>query len=212
MKQPNKIIPLTYLGPIQLFAHLKEGDHVLIDQHCSYERKSFRNRCNIIGANGPLSLSVPVINQKNIKIKTADALISYDTDWQKQHWRSIISAYNSSPFLEYYADDFEHFYEKRFNSLVQFNVGLFQTILDALELNITYSLSSEYIECDENQEDLRFLISPKHKPEYDQSFKVIDYWQVFAQKHGFLPHMSILDLLFNMGPESNIVLAQSLNI
>nr|WP_321408947.1 WbqC family protein [uncultured Carboxylicivirga sp.] len=212
MKQPNKIIPLTYLGPIQLFAHLQEGDHVIVEQHCSYERKSYRNRCNIIAANGPLSLSVPVINQKNVKIKTRDALISYDTDWQKQHWRSISSAYNSSPFFEYYADDFQPFYEQKFDSLVDYNMRLFQTILSTLELNISITLSSEYVQNTDNIQDLRFLISPKHKPVYDTDFKIVNYWQVFAQKHGFIANMSILDLIFNMGPEATIILAQSLNV
>jgi len=210
MKQPNKIIPLTYLGPIQLFAHLHDGDHILIEQNCSYERKSYRNRCNIVAANGPLALSVPVVNQKNVKIKTQEAKISYDTDWQKQHWRSISSAYNSSPFFEYYADDFLPFYQMKYDSLVDFNINLFQTILDALELNISFTLSNEYIQPEEGMNDLRYLISPKQNPDYDKKYKAVKYWQVFAQKHGFIANMSILDLIFNMGPESNIVLANSL--
>jgi len=210
MSQQNKLIPLTYLGPIQLFAHLKEGDKVIVEQHCSYERKSYRNRCNIVGANGIMPLSVPVVNQKNNKITTKQALISYDTDWQKQHWRSIVSAYNSSPFFEFYADDFEPFYTKEYDSLVEFNMGLLNVILKALELDLTVTLSEHYTSTIENNVDLRQLIHPKRLYTDDQHFINVEYWQVFAQKHGFIANLSILDLIFNMGPEANIVLANSL--
>lgn len=211
MNQQSKLIPLTYLGPIELFAHLRDGDNIIVEQNCNYERKSYRNRCNIIGANGPLSLSVPVINQKNVKIKTKDTQISYDSDWQKQHWRSITSAYNSSPFFEYYADAFYPFYNQKFDSLVQFNMELLHTIIRELELDLSITLSDEYETIVHNEVmDLRYLINPKKKQEAHNHFVNIEYWQVFAQKFGFTPNMSILDLIFNMGPESNIVLANSL--
>lgn len=210
MNQQNKLIPLTYLGPIQLFAHLKDGDEIVIEQHCNYQRKTYRNRCNILDANGPLSLSVPVVNKKNQKILTKDTLIAYDTNWPKQHWRSIVSAYNSSPYFEYYADDFELFYQKRYESLVEFNHELFKVIIELLELDVTYRLSSEFSDFENQFEDLRTVIHPRNDLSKDPHYKNVAYRQVFAEKHPFAPNLSIIDLLFNKGPESGIVLAESM--
>ncbi|MCU4174964.1 WbqC family protein [Carboxylicivirga sp. N1Y90] len=210
MNQRTKLLPLSYLGPIQLFAHLKDGDEIVIEQHCNYQRKTYRSRCNILDANGPLSLSIPVVNKKNQKILTKDTLIAYDTNWQKQHWRSIVSAYNSSPYFEYYADDFELFYQKRFESLVDFNHELFKVIIELLELDVTYKLSSEFTDFENQFEDLRTIIHPRNDLSKDPNYKNISYRQVFAEKHAFEPNLSIIDLLFNKGPESGIVLAESI--
>ncbi len=209
-KSKHKRIPHTYLGPIQLFAHLNDGDTVTVEQHCNYERKSYRNRCNIVGANGLLSLSVPVSNIKNSKVVTKEASISYDTEWQKQHWRSIVSAYNGSPFFEYYADDFEPFYNKPITSLLEFNMGLFNTVIESLELDIEIKLSESYKIEGNNIQDLRPLILSKNHIHLDEEYQTIEYRQVFREKHGFIPNLSILDLIFNKGPESIDILSESL--
>lgn len=202
MNQSHKRIPLTYLGPIQLFAHIKECDLVTIEQHCNYERKTYRNRCDIVGANGLLTLSIPVINKKNEKFATKDAMISYVSDWQKQHWRSIVSAYNSSPYFEYYADDFEPFYTKPITSLLEFNLGLFRTVIDILELNIDIRLSTKYAIEDEYEQDLRQIILSKRQQLSDLRSQTKEYRQVFTEKNGFISNLSILDLIFNKGPEA----------
>lgn len=209
MTRKTKLLPLTYLGPIQLFAHLRDGDEVIIEQHCHYQRKTYRNRCNIMGTNGSLALSIPVVNKRNQKIITKDTLISYDTNWQKQHWRSIISAYNNSPFFEYYADDFEPFYHETYTSLVEFNLELFKVILDLLELNVSCHLSEEYSDSENQFEDLRTIIHPRNYLS-DPNYKTIPYRQVFAEKHRFTPNLSIIDLLFNKGPESSGVLEEAI--
>ncbi|MCU4157594.1 WbqC family protein [Carboxylicivirga sp. A043] len=212
MKQmfQNKIIPLTYLGPIHVFAYVVNSSKITIEQYANYQRKTYSNRCSITGANGPLSLAVPVVNVKNEKVSLKDTQISYDTDWQKQHWRSIVSAYNSSPFFEYYADDFAPFYEKEFKYLVDFNMGLFQVILEELELEIDIQLTDEYIRPDVLNDDIRRLIHPKAKPEEDKLYKQLEYRQVFSDKYPFIPNLSVIDLLFSKGPETYDILKDSI--
>ena len=207
----TKILPLSYLGSIQLFAHVVNADKIIIEQHANYQRKTYSNRCAITGANGPLSLAVPVVNIKNTKTTIKETLISYDTEWQKQHWRSIVSAYNSSPFFEYYADDFQPFYEKKYKYLVDYNLGLFNVIMEELELETPVSLSEDFISFDsEDQNDLRQTIHPKAKPEADQNYQTIEYRQVFSDKYPFIPNLSVIDLLFSKGPETYDILKDSI--
>ncbi|WP_430816538.1 WbqC family protein [Carboxylicivirga sp. RSCT41] len=206
----NKTIPLTYLGPIHLFAYVVNSSQVTIEQHANYQRKTYSNRCTITGANGPLSLAVPVVNVKNEKVSLKNTQISYDTDWQKQHWRSIVSAYNSSPFFEYYADDFAPFYEKRFKYLVDFNMGLFHVLLDELELDIEVKLTDDYLHQDEATDDIRRLIHPKARPEDDKMYQCREYRQVFSDKYPFIPNLSMIDLLFSKGPETYDILKDSI--
>ena len=206
----NKTIPLTYLGPIHLFAYVVNSSKVTIEQHANYQRKTYSNRCSITGANGPLSLAVPVVNVKNEKVSLKNTQISYDTDWQKQHWRSIVSAYNSSPFFEYYADDFAPFYEKQYKYLIDFNMGLFQVILDELELDMEIKLTDEYLHLNDDNDDIRRLIHPKSKPEDDQMYQCLEYRQVFSEKYPFMPNLSVIDLLFSKGPETYDILKDSI--
>ncbi|TRX63554.1 WbqC family protein [Carboxylicivirga sp. M1479] len=209
--QTNKLIPLTYLGSIQLFSHVVNANEIVLEQHANYQRKTYTNRCSITGANGSLSLAVPVVKSKSDKTSIKDTLISYDTDWQKQHWRSIVSAYNSSPFFEYYADDFQPFYEKHTKYLVDFNMALFNVILDELEIEPKITLSEHYIRPNEFQhDDVRPFIHPKAKPEDDPCYQSIEYRQVFSEKYSFIPNLSVIDLLFNKGPETYDILKDSL--
>lgn len=204
----NKIIPLTYLGSIRLFAYIVNSNKVTIEQHANYQRKTYSNRCAITGANGPLSLAVPVINIKNEKVSLKDTQISYDTDWQKQHWRSIISAYNGSPFFEYYADDFAPFYHKKYKYLIDFNMGLFQVILDELELTVDIDYTNEYLPPLEGKDDIRRLIHPK--ADKDDAYRCLEYRQVFSDKYPFIPNLSVIDLLFSKGPETYDILKDSI--
>jgi hypothetical protein len=209
--QISKTIPLTYLGSVHLFAHIVNADKLIIEQHTNYQRKTYSNRCSITGANGPLSLTVPVVNKKNTRCSIKDALIDYDTDWQKQHWRSIVSAYNSSPFFEYYADDFLPFYEKKYKYLLDFNLGLVNTILDELELETPIELTQEFSSFNpENEYDLRRFINPKNLPDLDKNYQTLEYRQVFSEKFPFIPHLSVVDLLFCKGPETYDILKDSI--
>ncbi|WP_430812863.1 MULTISPECIES: WbqC family protein [unclassified Carboxylicivirga] len=207
----TKLIPLTYLGPIQLYAHILNSKQAIVEQHARYQRKTYCNHCTITGANGPLKLTVPVAKAGDDKTLIKDMRISYDTQWQKQHWRSIVAAYNSSPFFEYYADDFVPFYEKKIKYLIDLNMGLMNTLFDELEVDIEASLSEQYYdELAEDTLDLRRAIHPKVKPTNDLGYQTIEYRQVFAEKYPFVPNLSVIDLLFSKGPETYDILEASI--
>ncbi len=206
------LLPLTYLGNVHVFAHVVNSEQILIEQHANYQRKSYINRCNITGANGPLKLAIPIVNVKNEKTRIKDTLISYDTNWQKQHWRSIVSAYNSSPFFEYYADDFAPFYEKPYKYLLDFIMGLFRVMMEELELETDIALTESFSDYEgENINDLRRLNSIKGNLN-DPTYQQVEYKQVFSEKYPFVPNLSVIDLLFSKGPETYDILKQSIKL
>ncbi len=203
----------AYSAPIQYYARLLHAQQVCIETHCHYTKQSYRNRCVIASPNGPLSLTIPVAKSDK-KILTKDIEISNHGNWKHLHWNALESAYNSTPFFEYYRDDFQPFYEKSYKYLFDFNERLRQMICELIGFNPTIHYSTEYLSTDAFNacDDLREIIHPK-KPAniFDTDYQAIPYYQVFAQKNGFLPNLSIVDLLFNMGPESILVLRKSYN-
>ncbi len=201
----------TYFGPVQYFAHLSRGNGV-IEKHANYTRQSYRNRCVISGANGPLTLSVPVERGRSHNMPDKEVKIAYYTNWQKQHWRSIVSAYNTSPFFQYYRDDIYPFFKKKSTFLFDLNVAITHLMMELTGIESEISFTGEYLSpADSNDLDLREVIHPKRPASrWDLSFSPLPYKQVFDQRCGFLPNLSILDLLFNKGPESVLVLEQSL--
>lgn len=206
------ILNTTYLGPIQFYARLMRSDAVFIEQFDSYQKQTYRNRCSILGANGVLDLTIPVVKNSGKKTLVKDVRIDYATRWQNNHWRSIFSAYNSSPFFEYYESDFVPFYEKKYPFLIDFNMELQQVIAKALELETTVQLTTDYLPVF-NGADLRGAITPKQdqaKPALN--FYAYPYTQTFSEKYGFVPNLSIIDLLFNTGPEAEMVLGKSVII
>jgi hypothetical protein len=195
------LLSTAYFPPIEYFQTYAEADHVSIDQHEHYQKQTYRNRMCILGANGKLDLSIPVkkfANHTPIK----DIQISYDTPWQKLHWRSIVSAYNSSPYFMYYDYQLQDFFEKKSTFLLDYNMEIMEKIIGLLKLENKHQLSSTFKPYGEEKEDYRLEISPKNK--VNKSFK--KYTQVFDQKFGFTEQLSILDLLFNQGPQSKLYL------
>ncbi|MDD4490278.1 MAG: WbqC family protein [Paludibacter sp.] len=190
----------AYLAPIEYYRVLANVDEVLLEQHEFYVKQSYRNRCVIATANGLMDLTIPVEKFENGKTRIRDVRISYHGNWQLQHWRSIASAYNSSPFFEYYMDDLIVFYEKRWNFLWDFNVEIQQKILELIDLQPVIRLTEIYSkDLSDRIKDLRSVIHPKKKlvSEHTQP-----YYQVFVHKYGFQPNLSVLDLLLNMGNEA----------
>ena len=200
----NICLTSAYLAPVEYYSALAKADTVFLE-HCEfYEKQSYRNRCNIAGANGQLALTIPVEKSKGARLLTRDVRISEHSDWQLQHWRSIESAYNSTPFFEYYKDDLLPFYEKDWMFLWDFNTEIQAKMLELLDLQVDIQLTKEYkVNFDENVLDVRNSIHPKKETDIG-SFKT--YYQVFEQRFGFIPNLSSIDLLFNMGNESILVL------
>ncbi|MDR1678310.1 MAG: WbqC family protein [Prevotellaceae bacterium] len=196
----------AYLAPVQYYTCLLHSEKVFIEAHENYVKQSYRTRCHIAAANGVLALSIPVDKGKAAKCPIRDVRIDYSENWQQQHWRSIESAYRSSPFLEYYEDDLRPFYETHREFLFDFNLEIQERILSLLGISVTISLTDNYKTCFAPGEvDLRNAISPK-KTDSESHFVTQPYYQVFEQKFGFLPDLSIIDLLFNMGNEARLIL------
>lgn len=198
-------ISTAYLGPIQQYSKMFHFPEVRIETSENYLKQSYRNRCIIAGANGPLPLSVPIVKPDTLKCLTKDIRISDHGNWRHLHWNAIVSAYNSTPFFEYYEDDFAPFYEKKYEFLFDFNEELRMLICQLLDIQpqIQYTTSFEA----DVENDFRW-ISPKQDIA-DPSFLLKPYYQVFQDKHGFLPNLSIIDLLFNTGNEGILILRDS---
>jgi len=211
-KMENTVLLSTaYFAPIQYYSKLVQFPNVLIEQYENYSKQSYRNRCNIFGANGELALTVPVVKASSKKILTKDVRISYDTDWQKLHWKGIESAYKSSPFYEFYIDDLVRFFDRKWDFLLDFNMEIQEEMKSLLELESTIKKTEDYIENLEQLVDFREGIHPKaSKSIPDPNFVSNKYYQVFSDKQGFIENLSILDLLFNMGPDSQMHLEQSI--
>lgn len=197
----------TYLGPVQQYCKLLQYPVVYIEREENYVKQTYRNRCVIAAANGPQALSIPIIKPDTPKCLTRDIRISNHGNWRHLHWNALVSAYNMSPFFEYYADDFAPFYERKFDFLLDYNEALRKLVCNLLDLHPTVRYTETYRP--EVSHDFRTSISPKH-PRTDASFLPKPYYQVFQFKQGFLPNLSIVDLLFNMGPEGLIVLKESI--
>jgi hypothetical protein len=198
-------ISTAYLGPVQQYSKMFHFPEVRIETSENYLKQSYRNRCIIAGANGPLPLSVPIVKLDTLKCLTKDIRISDHGNWRHLHWNAIVSAYNSTPFFEYYEDDFAPFYEKKYEFLFDFNEELRMLICQLLDIQpqIQYTTSFEA----DVENDFRW-ISPKQDIA-DPSFLLKPYYQVFQDKHGFLPNLSIIDLLFNTGNEGILILRDS---
>lgn len=202
------ILSTAYLAPIQYYTKLLKYDEVFVEKYENFIKQSYRNRCEIYGANGELSLSIPV-KKLSTKTKIKDLLIDYDTNWQKLHWKSIESAYRSSPFFEFYEDDFKSFYENKYKFLLDLNSEIQNVILEHLDLKISLKFTDKYYNVlTEDFDDFREQIHPK-KRDNDADFIPVEYTQVFQEKYGFIPNLSIIDLLFNEGPNATELLSQS---
>ena len=202
------LLSSLYLAPIQYYSKIFRAKEVIIETDDNYQKQSYRNRCIIAAANGPLALSIPIEKSKELKCKMKDIKIADHGNWQHLHWNAIISAYNSSPFFEYYRDEFSLFYEKRITYLFDLNEQLRCLICELLEIETQTSYTSTFVEkAAIDITDFREVIHPKKEwRETDKEFVAKPYYQVFADKRSFIENLSIIDLLFNMGNESRLYL------
>jgi hypothetical protein len=204
MPQDKAILLATAcFPPVQYFSKLVQFEKIYLEQFENFTKQTYRNRYEIPGANGVISLIVPVVKGRGRKIKIRDLKISYDTDWQRNHWRTIFSAYNSSPFFEFYQDDIQPFFEKPWKFLFDFNLEILKILCDLMEIKPNLVLTESFEQVPAGTLNFREAISPKkHRKDSDQQFSPQPYTQVFHEKFGFVPNLSILDLLFNEGPNS----------
>ena len=192
------LLSTTYYGPVQWYQKLYRSEAVEIEQWESFQKQTYRNRCLIATTNGVQALTVPV--ERHIET-IKDIRISDHGNWRHLHWNALQSAYGESPFLDYYQDDIRPFFEKRWTYLFDFNEEIRQKMCELIDIQPEVGFTKAYANHGDSPHDLREGIRPKH-PEPDADFVPKPYYQVYQQKHGFLANLSILDLLFNMGPES----------
>jgi len=196
------LIHPTYLPNIATFVVIANSERLVFEVCDNYQKQTYRNRTFIYDANGKLPLTIPVVyTQKNRQLYK-DIKVSDDENWQELHWKSIQSAYSNSPFFEFYEHDFQSLFTSKFDYLLDFNFKCLEVIYECLELPFDYDETSNFVKTPEDLTDFRQLAD--HRKEIEQDFK--PYVQVFDDKHGFIPNLSILDLICNEGPNALIYL------
>ena len=201
------LLSSAYFPPVQWFQKLNRYGKCVVDCGENFVKQTFRNRCLISTANGVQALTVPVEKYDGAKCPMRDVRISDHGAWRHLHWNALVSAYGESPFFDYYADDLRPFFEKRWEYLADFNMEIVSVLCSLLDVRPTVAASRSYVNAADlaREEgapvaDFREAIRPKH-PLPDTGFTARPYYQVYAQRHGFQPNMSVADLLFNEGPE-----------
>ena len=197
------LLSTTYFGPVQWYQKLYRCSGVWIECHEHFIKQTYRNRCVIATTHGPQTLTVPVIHDAAAAIR--DIRISDHGNWRHLHWNAIRSAYGDSPFFEFYADDLARFFEKKWEFLFDLNEAIIAKMCVLLDID-PYIWYTTYYEKDADEStDFRNAIRPKSPPP-DPTFTAKPYYQVFAQKNGFLENLSIIDLLMNEGNEAVLYL------
>lgn len=195
------LLSTAYFPNVQYISKFLAGDPVVIERFETYPKQTYRNRCNILSANGVLPLSVPV--QKNFHTLAKDIKVDYTEMWQRNHTTAMMSAYKNSPFYDYYFYKFNKFFTAKETFLVDLNDKILRTVLSILKIEANYTYTEDYISDASAYDDFRDSISPKQsKNKPDETFSPSSYIQVFADRFDFVPNLSVLDLIFNLGPDS----------
>jgi len=198
------IYSVAYLPPVAWFASFIKSEYPIIDIHEHYVKQTYRNRADIYSEKGKQILSIPVI-KKDHHTKLKDIQISNVEPWNKIHWKAIKAAYNKSPFFLYYEDDLFDIFHKKHTSLINFHQQLLETIFEAIGIEKEIIFSNKYIEKDKLHTDYRNYFNQKIN-----TISLPEYTQVFSDKYGFISNLSIIDLLFNEGPNTLLYLENSL--
>lgn len=191
-----RIFPTAYLPSIQYISYFVKTEDVSIELYETYQKQSCRTRCRVMTANGIQTLTVPVIKVNGNHTLTKDIEISYKESWQQTHLRCLESAYRKSAYFDYYFPYFEKIYKQKFNTLVEMNDFCLKTILKLLKVKKEYTFTDDFEKIADDK-DYRISLSKQ-----EGAVMTSQYYQVFADRHGFVPNLSIVDLLFNEGPDS----------
>lgn len=198
--EKGAVFPLFYLPHVEFFKNLQQFKDLtlLIEKQEHYPKQTFRNRTSIAGPNGKLDLTVPVQKGSHAKIAFKDVKISYEDPWQRIHWLSLETSYRSSSYFEFYEDDFAPFYQKKYEFLFDYNLALLDLTLKLLKMPITYNCTQTYEAKPIDSIDFRSVFTPKKESVYQNK----PYYQAFEDRNGKLNNISIVDLLFNQGPQA----------
>ena len=220
MTEKQVLLSTTYFGPVQWYQKLYRYDRVFIERCDTFHKQTYRNRCVIATTNGAQPLTVPVERAAGAQ-QVRDIRISDHGNWRHIHWHALLSAYSESPFFDYYIDDIRPFFERKWEFLYDYNMEICQKMCELLDITPHILPTDQYIHTEDLPSfygkmggsgaenggfngavaDFRDGIDPKH-PSEDHDFAPKNYYQVYAVKHGFMPNLSVLDLLFNMGTEA----------
>ena len=192
------LLSTAYLPPVEYFARMRGCEDVRIEREENYKKQTFRNRCYILASDGRQLLTVPVFLGSFHKTSIKDIRIDYSKRWQQVHRGALISSYNASPFFIHYFEILEKIIFKNHKFLLDLNMELLEAILGFLKLDVRISYTSMFSPEDHNINDLRYKINPKK----DSGYKPGEYIQVFSHAESFIPGLSIVDLLFNTGPDA----------
>ncbi|WP_285008323.1 WbqC family protein [Pedobacter faecalis] len=198
--QSSAIFPLFYLPPVAYFSALKAFEpKLLLEREEHFVKQTYRNRAQIYSPNGALDLIVPVIKGAKVHTKVKDVRISNDFRWQRLHWKSLTSCYRNSAYFEFYEDEFVQFYEREYSFLFDYNLELLTWVFKQLKKDMQIGFTDDYKDDLPVELDFRERIHPKRDC---LGFTAKPYFQVFDDRQGFLPNLSVVDLLFNQGPQS----------
>ncbi|MFT6796498.1 MAG: hypothetical protein ACJART_001640 [Maribacter sp.] len=195
----------AYFPTIAFFTIFAQSDEIIWETQGNYQKQTFRNRTYICNDRGKHILSIPISHAGKSKGKQLNLDIKIDNTypWQRQHWRTLETAYRTSPYFEFYEDDIKPLYDTEFEYLMDFNLKTIEIICECLQLEMPRTSTQAFKLDLEN--DYRHLVRVKNKFQLEQ----IDYVQVFGDRHGFTPNLSILDLLFNLGPNATTYLKET---
>lgn len=193
------LFAIHYGGNLAYYRALIAAEEVVFDIHEHFPKQTFRNRLEILGPNGRHKLVIPTI-KKGDRRPMGEVMISYEENWQKDHWKSLEAAYRRSPYFEFYEHRFRPLYQEKTERLIDLNLQMHQLILELCDLELSHQLSSEYLEPETVDQDYRLALNQKgNSPDGSTA---TEYLQVFSDRHAFMPNLSMLDALFNLGPRT----------
>ena len=190
----QKLFSIAYFPPVDYILEMKNANSVVVEAHDNYQKQTYRNRTTIFTGNGLQDLIIPVVRNSEKKITGIE--IDNSVNWQRNHWKTIESAYNNSPFFLYYKDFFEPFFKEKYQFLFEYNFALLILLRKLFSIHNTITLSESYEKNVINMEDYRHYFLPKNRTFRP---KMIEYQQVFSNRYGFMENITSIDYLFTMG-------------